>query len=1286
MERLEQRTPLAIDIDLLIDANRQTEASSLEQITLHEDSFYFVALEGTWGVYKSDGTVEGTQRLVTGFGTRPEELTVAGDRLFFTAVDATFGYELWTSDGTAAGTGVVKDIAQGPASSVPRGIATLGETAFFVTTDGRLWKSDGTESGTVSVKNISVIGADVRQMATLNGALYFFVGERTLWRTDGTADGTFVVVECDVDRFAQQRILPSLNEHFFFISRDRKLWKSNGSAAGTGSILTPKGETFSVAAIGDTLYSTQGDYLGGPISVWKGDGAKTPMTQLRQFPAGAEVRIFDGDGTVYVHSSDSGLWKVVNDGLVFVHSVRPLVSIGLDGNLYFSSFSSHIHNYGDLWTSDGTPGGTQKIISFGTPNFDTTLNQFFVFDEQVYFTGDDYLHGRELWQTDGTIAGTHMAVDVNTNTLPSRTTEYVESGGKVFLSVNDGANPEREAAPNGVGSELYVSDGTPAGTRLIKDLVPGPLGTNPRNLTDVNGTVFFTGVGGLWKTDGTAHGTAHIKSLDGGDAWPMSMTNVNGTAYFAWNDRIAGNELWKSDGTAAGTVLAHDIHPGGSSYPSNLTNVGGALYFSASRPNVPQGLWRSDETGTFLVADTGPVGFGGGLRLFTAAGDKLFFVKGEGELWATIATGATPVQRLGRITSMAFFDGLLYIISDSRIWTSDGTAEGTMRFSPHGSVRSLDVVGEHLFFLNGSEVWRTNGSLAFTQKLGELGQNAFVQDVFGSGSSFYIAARVASDSLDVWRANGESASLSLIGTFPWHHYYDFGGSAGAFSADDLLYIPLATREYGLEPAVIRAIANSPSVTHAVTFAGVQSQSGLVVRRNAADGSEVSHVKVTEITRGTLFLHDGVTKVNDGQFVSFEEALRGFTFTPDDGFVGTASFKVQTSTSASDAGLGGSAVTATITVLEGLGTAGNDILTLRVSTDGATLEVYSGDAPTPESAPLFVWPMDANVPLPIDTLAGDDKVFVELPAGSNGPAAGIRLERGAAPDELHVRTGRMRIGRGTTVVAQLTIAEGASIDIADNPLIVDYTGTSPVATLRERILSGRGGAGFGASWDGSGITSTNAANFNLAEPEARSIGYAENASLPLGAYTTFRGVAVDATSVLIAYTRTGDANLDGLVNDDDVTIVGANYAPGVLNASWAMGDFDYNGFVDDDDVTLLGAFYGPPAAAAFTLPSPDLPSAGARRGVLDAAVEWETFGLAGVRGRETRAQHATRAQQASALTLRSPVGTGVIANRDDEILLLAESFLAQAAGRSAGLGETGLPLRLAVSNVMEFWPA
>jgi hypothetical protein len=74
---------------------------------------------------------------------------------------------------------------------------------------------------------------------------------------------------------------------------------------------------------------------------------------------------------------------------------------------------------------------------------------------------------------------------------------------------------------------------------------------------------------------------------------------------------------------------------------------------------------------------------------------------------------------------------------------------------------------------------------------------------------------------------------------------------------------------------------------------------------------------------------------------------------------------------------------------------------------------------------------------------------------------------------------------------------------------------------------------------------------------------------------------------MAYTRTGDANLDGVVNDDDVTIVGAAYAPAVAQPSWALGDFDYNGFVDDDDVTLLNGFYDP---SAPPLNSPAAPGA------------------------------------------------------------------------------------------------
>jgi hypothetical protein len=169
---------------------------------------------------------------------------------------------------------------------------------------------------------------------------------------------------------------------------------------------------------------------------------------------------------------------------------------------------------------------------------------------------------------------------------------------------------------------------------------------------------------------------------------------------------------------------------------------------------------------------------------------------------------------------------------------------------------------------------------------------------------------------------------------------------------------------------------------------------------------------------------------------------------------------------------------------------------------------------------------------------------------------------------------------TPVVGSLSIAGGttptATFDLTDNAAVIDYSGASPVATVRQQILSGRGVAGFGSTWTGNGITSSTAATINATDFESRSVAYAENGTLPLGAYTNFRGQPVDDTSILMAYTRTGDTNLDGVVDDLDVTILGALYAPGAPQAEWALGDLDYNGFVDDDDVTLLGVFYDPTA--------------------------------------------------------------------------------------------------------------
>ena len=126
---------------------------------------------------------------------------------------------------------------------------------------------------------------------------------------------------------------------------------------------------------------------------------------------------------------------------------------------------------------------------------------------------------------------------------------------------------------------------------LVKDIYPGTVGPYPYNsspnfLTDVKGTLFFianddpTG-NELWKSDGTAAGTVLVKDIYPGPEGSRSvfLTDVNGTLFFRADDGITGNELWKSYGTAAGTVLVKDIWPGtvgpnpASSDPGNLTDV-----------------------------------------------------------------------------------------------------------------------------------------------------------------------------------------------------------------------------------------------------------------------------------------------------------------------------------------------------------------------------------------------------------------------------------------------------------------------------------------------------------------------------------------------------------------------------------------------------------------------------------------------------------------------------------------------------------------------------------------
>ncbi len=156
---------------------------------------------------------------------------------------------------------------------------------------------------------------------------------------------------------------------------------------------------------------------------------------------------------------------------------------------------------------------------------------------------------------------------------------------------------------------------------------------------------------------------------------------------------------------------------------------------------------------------------------------------------------------------------------------------------------------------------------------------------------------------------------------------------------------------------------------------------------------------------------------------------------------------------------------------------------------------------------------------------------------------------------------------------------ATMDLNDNPLIIDYTGTSPTSTLRASLR----GAFDNGAWDGQGLTSSivkaNAASSN---PVKTALGYAEASAI--GA-TMVGDQTLDSTSLLVRMTLSGDANLDGTVNASDFDALAANY--GSTSKIWDQGDFNYDGTVNVIDFNMLAANYNQtmsisPAPALGTL--------------------------------------------------------------------------------------------------------
>jgi hypothetical protein len=165
---------------------------------------------------------------------------------------------------------------------------------------------------------------------------------------------------------------------------------------------------------------------------------------------------------------------------------------------------------------------------------------------------------------------------------------------------------------------------------------------------------------------------------------------------------------------------------------------------------------------------------------------------------------------------------------------------------------------------------------------------------------------------------------------------------------------------------------------------------------------------------------------------------------------------------------------------------------------------------------------------------------------------------------------------------VSIAGTGKIDLADNRMIVDYSGASPAVSIRAMLI-----AGYNAgAWTGNGITSSSAAAA-AASAHQTALGYAEATDIFTTLPNTYRGQPVDATTLIIQYTASCDANLDGTVDTLDFNSLAANF--GGTNRIWSQADFNYDGVVDTLDFNALAANFGftvPADQGGALVPEPD----------------------------------------------------------------------------------------------------
>lgn len=404
-------------------------------------------------------------------------------KLYFGANDGVHGYELWVSDGTAAGTKMVKDTLPGSESGVERVYLTHDGYVYFSATDQahgtELWRSDGSATGTALFKDIFPGEASSwPDFLTVAGDKFYFeaadLDGRELWVSDGTSSGTVQVKDIWTGFQGSDPLHQSvvLGEQLLFTANDdvsgEELWITDGTSIGT-------------VLVKDIKDGAQGSYPGGFIAF------------------GGQVFFRATDGI-----SGSELWRTdgTEAGTQLVKDIRAGASssspqsLNVLGSLLIFAANDGVHGY-EMWRSNGTEEGTNLIQEIQVGAFGSGIVPQGILGGELLF-GADAGRGAGMWVTDG------YEVDL--------VREYVHAANQFTSFLGYGFF---DAYDEDHGMELWRTDGTAKGTQLVRDiryenapLDSGDLnGSLPRSLTVMGDQLYFFAKDDshgyeLWRTTG----------------------------------------------------------------------------------------------------------------------------------------------------------------------------------------------------------------------------------------------------------------------------------------------------------------------------------------------------------------------------------------------------------------------------------------------------------------------------------------------------------------------------------------------------------------------------------------------------------------------------------------------------------------------------------------------------------------------------------------------------------------------------------------------------------------